>query len=99
MNPNSSKISNSPLQFPQLSILNTSIFPSYPMAPKKSSSPSVANVNNLIQGYDILNTITIKSITNEEEKIWRLEGLGVDLHVLGKRHIEVVRFPIPPLVL
>lgn len=69
------------------------------MAPKKSSSPSIANIQDLIRDYDISNTVIIKHITDEEEKKWRLEGLGIDRVILGKRHIEVLYFPIHPLIL
>ena len=72
------------------------------MAPKKSvqvkSSPST-KISNLIRDCNIPSSINIRHITKEEERRWKIEGLEPGLLVLGKRHIETLRFPLHPMIL
>ena len=75
------------------------------MAPKKSaqskSSPYTPStkISNLIRDCNIPSSIHIRHITEAEERRWRVEGLDPGLLVLGKRHIETIRFPLHPMIL
>ena len=75
------------------------------MAPKKSiqrkPSPSTpfAKVSNLIKDCNIPSSIHIRPIIEVEKKRWKIEGLDSSLLVLGKSHIETIRFPLHPMIL
>ena len=75
------------------------------MAPKKSvqkkSSPSTpfAKVSDLIRDCNIPSSVCIRPITKAEERKWRAKGLDSGLLVLGKHHIETIRFPLHPMIL
>ena len=75
------------------------------MAPKKSkaSKPSpttiTTNIADLRKDCNIPNSVQVRHIIEAEERRWRFEGLGKDLLVLDKKHIETIRLPIHPLVL
>ena len=75
------------------------------MAPKKyaqiKSSPSnpTTKISDLIRDCNIPSSINIRHITEREEKVWRSDGLEPGLLVLGKRHIETLRFPLHPMIL
>ena len=75
------------------------------MAPKKyvqsrlSSSTPSTKVSDLIRDCNIPSSVHIRPITGAEEKRWRIEGLDFGLLVLGKRHIEIIHFPLHPMIL
>ena len=75
------------------------------MAPKKSiqikSPPSTltTKISDLIRDYNIPSSVNINHITEVEERMWKVEGLEPGLLVLGKRHIETLRFPLHPMIL
>ena len=75
------------------------------MAPKRStqskSSPSTSStkISDLIRDCNIPNFVGIRHIIEAEERRWRVEGLNPGLLVLGKRHIETIRFPLHTMIL
>ena len=75
------------------------------MAPKKSVSTKLSpsnpttKISDLIRDCNIPNSVNIRPITEKEEGIWKSEGLEPGLLVLGKRHIETLRFPLHPMIL
>lgn len=74
------------------------------MAPKKSKqgkSPStpMADVLKMIKEFNIPYSVHIYPIIEDKVRRWEGEGLGVSVLVLGKRHIETLRFPIHHLIL
>ena len=82
------------------------------MASKKftqSKSPSfspISHVARLIKDCHIPDNVQIRPLTTEEDNRWRFQGLrsgllmlGKRQLLLGKRHIETIRFLIHPMIL
>lgn len=72
------------------------------MAPKrsKSKSPNTPDeVWQLAEELGIPPIVHIKPIEEDELRRWRVEGLANDVLVLGRCHLEILRFLLHPLVL
>ena len=60
---------------------------------------TVTKVLDLIRDCNIKSSVSIRPITEAEEKKWRVKSLDSGLPVLGKRHIKTILFPLHPMIL
>ena len=66
----------------------------------KSSAPQPPFITQLIKDCNIPNNIRLRLPSPTESENWRTSGLGNEnLIMLGKKHIEIIRLPIHPLIL
>ena len=66
----------------------------------KSSAPQHPFIIQLIRDYNTPNNIRLRLLSPTEHENWRSSSLGSEnLVMLGKKHIEIIRVPIHPLIL